>query len=62
MTHRDSFWGEEFVRKLFAFAAVATLLSAQPALAEIGRIKSHVGPVSIQRGGSMIAAKPGQTL
>lgn len=50
------------MRKLFAIAAVATLLSAQPALAEIGRIKSNVGPVSIQRAGTMIAAKPGQTL
>ncbi len=50
------------MRKLFTIAAFATLLTAQPAFAEIGRIKSHVGPVSIQRGASMIAAKPGMTL
>jgi hypothetical protein len=50
------------VRKLTVIAALATLLSAQTAFAEIGRIKSHVGPVSVQRGGSMIAARPGLTL
>ena len=50
------------MRKLFVVATVALLLTAQPALAEIGRIKSHVGPVSIQRGGSMIAARPGLAL
>jgi hypothetical protein len=50
------------VRKLFIVATVALLLTAQPAVAEIGRIKSHVGPVSIQRGGSMIAARPGLAL
>jgi hypothetical protein len=58
----DSHLGEYIVRKLFAVATVALLLTAQPALAEIGRIKSHVGPVSVQRGGSMIAARPGLAL
>ncbi len=50
------------MRKLYTIAAFATLLTAQPAFAEIGRIKSNVGPVSIQRGANMIAAKPGMTL
>ena len=54
--------GEEIVRKLFAIASAAMLLAAQPAYAEIGRIKSHFGPVSIQRGRSMIAARPGLAL
>ena len=45
-----------------AIAVGATLFAAQPAWAEIGRVKSHVGPVSIQRGGSMIAARPGLAL
>lgn len=47
------------MRKLFAIAAVATLLSAQPAFAEIGRIKSLVGAVSIKRGDSLVKAIPG---
>ena len=62
MAQTGSKLGEEIVRKPFIIAAAATLLAAQPAFAEIGRIKSHVGPVSIQRGSSMIAAKPGLTL
>lgn len=45
-----------------AVAIGATLFAAPPAWAEIGRIKSHIGPVSIQRGASMISAKPGMTL
>ena len=39
--------------------ALAAALLAQPAMAEIGRIKSTVGPVSVQRGAAMLAAQPG---
>lgn len=41
---------------------LATLALAQPAAAEIGRIKSMVGEVSIQRGAARIAAAPGVRL
>lgn len=47
------------MRAPLILAALATLAFAQPAWAEIGRIKSHVGAVSVQRGGTMIAARPG---
>ena len=50
------------MRKLAVLSALAAVLVAQPALAEIGRIKSHVGAVSVMRGGSMIAARPGLQL
>lgn len=50
------------MRKLFVASAVTALLLSSPALAEIGRIKSHVGMVSVQRGDSMIAARPGLAL
>lgn len=50
------------MRKLIIGFAVAALLVSSPALAEIGRIKSHVGMVAIQRGGAMIAARPGLAL
>ena len=39
--------------------ALAAALLAQPAMAEIGRIKSTVGPVSIQRGSTTVPAQPG---
>lgn len=50
------------MRELFVVSAVAALLASSPALGEIARIKSHVGVVSVQRGGSMIAARPGLAL
>lgn len=42
--------------------ALLVALLAQPAMAEIGRIKSTVGPVSIQRGTTTVAAQPGYKL
>ena len=50
------------MRKVLLASIVAAALAAQPAWAEIGRIKSHVGAVSIQRGGTTIAARPGLPL
>lgn len=50
------------MRKLVIAAAIAACVVAQPAWAEIGRIKSQVGAVSVQRGKSMIAARPGLPL
>ena len=47
------------MRILTMAAAFAVLAIAQPAAAEIGRIKALVGAVSIQRGASIIAATPG---
>lgn len=47
------------MRKLLILSAVAALATAQPAWAEIGRIKSQVGEVKIIRGGQSFAAKPG---
>lgn len=47
------------MHKLALFASLALLSAAQTAAAEIGRIKSVVGEVSIQRGASRIAAAPG---
>lgn len=44
------------------FLALAALALAQPAWAEIGRVKSSVGPVSITRAGVPIAVKPGARL
>ncbi|MCA1661400.1 MAG: FecR domain-containing protein [Novosphingobium sp.] len=42
--------------------ALAALAAAQPAWAEIGRIKSRVGEVSVLRNGTAIAAQPGLKL
>lgn len=50
------------MRKLFVLSAVAVLASAQPAWAEIGRIKSHVGEVQVIRGGRAMVAVPGLKL
>lgn len=50
------------MRPLFALSALAVLLAAQPAFAEIGRIKSSVGIASIQRGGQALVVRPGVTL
>ena len=50
------------MRKLLVATAIAMLATAQPAWAEIGRIKSHVGEVSIQRGASRFPARPGFVL
>jgi hypothetical protein len=47
---------------LLAVAAFAALLAAQPALAEIGRVKSSVGVVSIQRAGRPLPVSPGVKL
>jgi hypothetical protein len=40
----------------------AMLASAAPALAEIGRVKSNVGVVSVNRGGRSLAVAPGVQL
>ncbi len=50
------------MRKLFIMAAIAGSFAAQPAWAEIGRIKSHVGEVSVLRNGAAIPAAPGLKL
>jgi hypothetical protein len=50
------------LRNLAMLTALAALLVAQPAFAEIGRIKSHVGTVSVVRGGTAIPARPGLLL
>jgi hypothetical protein len=47
------------MRFLLATLAGFGFFAATPALAEIGRIKSQVGPVSINRNGSLLAARPG---
>ena len=47
------------MRKLFAVAAFATMLAAQPAYAEIGRIKSLVGEVTVLRNGAALVAASG---
>lgn len=43
-------------------AFAATFLVAGPALAEIGRVKSDVGSVSVDRGGRPLAVAPGAQL
>jgi hypothetical protein len=53
------FFGEETVRKLIAITALATLFVAQPALAEIGRIKNLEGEVIVLRGGAALRAASG---
>lgn len=50
------------MRKLTLIASLALVAAAHPAAAEVGRIKSMVGEVSIQRGASRIAAAPGLQL
>lgn len=50
------------MRRLAIATALAAALFAQPAMAEIGRIKSSTGPVSIMRGGTAIAVAPGVKL
>lgn len=47
------------MRKILILSAFAVLFTAQPAWAEAGRIKSHVGDVQILRDGRTFAAKPG---
>ena len=48
------------MRRLLATSAfLAALIAAQPALAEIGRVKSSVGPASVQRGGRSLPVAPG---
>lgn len=50
------------MRKLLVVSAVAALAAAQPAWAEIGRIKSQFGDVSVRRNGATIPAIPGLKL
>lgn len=50
------------MRRLLSASALAAVLVAQPALAEIGRVKSTVGVVSIQRAGRPVAVSPGVKL
>jgi len=50
------------VRIASSLIVIAALAAAQPAWAEIGRIKSHVGEVSVLRKGTAIAATPGLKL
>lgn len=47
--------------RFLALVAIGSL-AATPAWGEIGRIKSHVGPVSVTRGGTVLAARPGLAL
>lgn len=47
------------MRFLLPTLAVLGFSAATPALAEIGRIKSQVGPVSISRNGTVLASRPG---
>ena len=50
------------MRSFAIVTALTVALLAQPAMAEIGRIKSTVGPVSIQRGTTTVPAQPGYKL
>jgi hypothetical protein len=50
------------MRKLTVIAGLALAAAAQPVAGEIGRIKSMVGEVSIERGKGRIAARPGLQL
>ena len=50
------------MRRLAILTAFAAAVLAQPALAEIGRVKSTTGPVSIQRGATTVPAQPGYKL
>jgi hypothetical protein len=46
-------------RFLLPTFAVLALLSGTPLLAEIGRVKNQVGPVSVNRNGTLIPVRPG---
>jgi hypothetical protein len=46
----------------FLFFAVAVAGLAQPAWAEIGRVKTRVGVVAIKRNGAPVAVQPGAKL
>lgn len=50
------------MRTLAIVAPLALISVAQPLAAEVGRIKSHVGEVAIERGASRIVARPGLQL
>lgn len=50
------------MRKRLLLPILAVLAPAQPAWAEIGRIKSHVGEVQVIRDGRALAARPGLKL
>lgn len=50
------------MRTKVSLALVALTALAQPAAAEIGRVKSSVGIVQIQRNGTTISASPGLKL
>ncbi|ANY21397.1 FecR protein [Tsuneonella dongtanensis] len=47
------------MRTSIVVAALAVFVTATPVMAEVGRIKSHVGDVSVQRGNRVLAATPG---
>lgn len=47
------------MRKLFVVSAIAAALAAQPAFAEIGRIKSLVGEVIVMRNGAPLPVASG---
>jgi hypothetical protein len=49
-------------RKITLISLATSLLLASPAVAEIGRVKSSVGPVQIQRGTTQLPVKPGLKL
>lgn len=48
--------------KFAVLSLIACLALAAPANAEIGRVKSSVGPVQIQRGTTQLPVKPGLKL
>ena len=50
------------MQRRHVFVALAALALSQPALAEIGRVKSSVGMVSIQRNGAPVEVRPGARL
>ncbi|QIK95748.1 hypothetical protein G7076_04040 [Sphingomonas sp. HDW15A] len=49
-------------RKIALLTLIACLGIAAPAAAEIGRVKSSVGPVQIQRGSTQLPVRPGLKL
>ena len=49
-------------RKFALFSLAACLTLSAPAAAEIGRVKSSVGPVQIQRGNTQLPVRPGLKL
>lgn len=50
------------MRGIICFGALASILFASPATAEVGRIKSSVGIVQVQRGGALLPVRPGLKL